>query len=285
MTTRLERARLGEMQVRLVNVRRRGAVHDAREVSLRLACEGAFAEGFTAGDNRRLLPGDALRNTVLALARREPVDRLEHFGARLGAHLLDECPWLERVTVTLEERPWVRVAVPGREGREPHAHAFLAGGAETWTAEATCARDGTRWTSGLRALEVMRTAGVAFEGHAQVRYGSVAPPAHAVLRAALDARWEWSEAPGDFAAANSQARDALLAAFATEAAPSVPALVHRMALAALGRVPALARVHLALSLRACALADLAPLGLDNPGEVYVPAEEPHGLVEATVARA
>lgn len=285
MTTRLEHARLGETRVRLVNLRRRGAIHDAREVSLRLVCEGAFAEGFTAGDNRRVLPGDTLRNTVLALARREPVDRIERFGARVGAHLLDECPWLERVTVALEERPWVRVAVPGREGREPHPHAFLAGGAETWTAEAACARDGTRWTSGLSDLEVMRTEGVAFEGFAQVRYGSIAPPPHPLLRAALAARWEWSEAPGDFAAANSQARDALLTAFATEAAPSVPALLHRMAQAALGRVPAIARLHLTLSRRACALVDLAPLGLDNPGEVYVPAEDPHGLVEATVARA
>ncbi len=32
------------------------------------------------------------------------------------------------------------------------------------------------------------------------------------------------------------------------------------------------------------LADLAPFGLANDGEVYVSTTEPHGLIEATVRR-
>jgi urate oxidase len=30
--------------------------------------------------------------------------------------------------------------------------------------------------------------------------------------------------------------------------------------------------------------DLAPFGLDNPGEVFVSTTEPHGLIDATVRR-
>jgi urate oxidase len=30
--------------------------------------------------------------------------------------------------------------------------------------------------------------------------------------------------------------------------------------------------------------DLKPFGLDNPNDVFVPTEEPHGLIEATVRR-
>ena len=32
------------------------------------------------------------------------------------------------------------------------------------------------------------------------------------------------------------------------------------------------------------LADLAPFGLTNNGEVYVSTTEPHGLIEATIRR-
>lgn len=284
MTTRPVHARLGETHVRLLNVRRRGAVHDTRDVTVRVACEGRLADGFAAGDNRRVLPGNTLRSTVEALARREPVDRIERFGARVGAHLLEECTWLERVVVGVAEHAWVRVAVPGRDGREPHPHAFLRGTSEEWTAEVDCSRDGTSIASGLREVELMRTAGADFSGFARVTYSAPDPPVHALLRVSLTARWDWAAAPGDYAAANSRARDALLAAFAAGGAPSVPATAHRMAAAALERVPEAARVHVALSRRACRLADLAPLGLDNPGEVYVPAADAHGLAEVTLER-
>ena len=30
--------------------------------------------------------------------------------------------------------------------------------------------------------------------------------------------------------------------------------------------------------------DLAPFGLDNPGEVFVSTTEPHGLIDATIHR-
>ena len=32
------------------------------------------------------------------------------------------------------------------------------------------------------------------------------------------------------------------------------------------------------------LVDLAPFGLDNPGEVFIAADRPYGLIEATVRR-
>jgi urate oxidase len=32
------------------------------------------------------------------------------------------------------------------------------------------------------------------------------------------------------------------------------------------------------------LVDLSPFGLENPGEVFIAADRPYGLIEATVAR-
>jgi hypothetical protein len=48
--------------------------------------------------------------------------------------------------------------------------------------------------------------------------------------------------------------------------------------------PELAEVRLALPNQHHLELDLAPFGLDNPGEVYQPLERPHGLIEGTVRR-
>jgi urate oxidase len=48
--------------------------------------------------------------------------------------------------------------------------------------------------------------------------------------------------------------------------------------------PKLAEIRLTLPNRHHFLVDLAPFGLDNPGEVYVAADRPYGLIEGTVLR-
>jgi urate oxidase len=43
-------------------------------------------------------------------------------------------------------------------------------------------------------------------------------------------------------------------------------------------------VRLSLPNRHHFLVDLAPFGLDNPGEVFLAADRPYGLIEGTVLR-
>ena len=52
----------------------------------------------------------------------------------------------------------------------------------------------------------------------------------------------------------------------------------------LAEAPELAEVRLALPNRHHFLVDLAPFGLDNPGEVFHAADRPYGLIEGTVLR-
>ena len=52
----------------------------------------------------------------------------------------------------------------------------------------------------------------------------------------------------------------------------------------LGRPSSCAEVRLSLPNRHHFLVDLAPFGLDNPGEVFVAADRPYGLIEGTVLR-
>ena len=48
--------------------------------------------------------------------------------------------------------------------------------------------------------------------------------------------------------------------------------------------PEVARLDLAMPNKHCLLINLAPFGLENDNEVFVPTDEPHGQIEVTVAR-
>jgi urate oxidase len=54
--------------------------------------------------------------------------------------------------------------------------------------------------------------------------------------------------------------------------------------AALERAPEVVQVSLSLPNKHHLLADLSPFGFQNDNEIFVPTDEPYGLIEATVRR-
>jgi urate oxidase len=57
-----------------------------------------------------------------------------------------------------------------------------------------------------------------------------------------------------------------------------------MGKAALEAAPEIARIKLTMPNLHHLLADLSPFGQDNPNHIFVPIDEPHGYIEATVER-
>ena len=57
-----------------------------------------------------------------------------------------------------------------------------------------------------------------------------------------------------------------------------------MAQAALADVNEVSEVHLSLPNKHCNLLDLSPFGQDNPNQIFVPTDEPHGSISARVRR-
>jgi urate oxidase len=53
---------------------------------------------------------------------------------------------------------------------------------------------------------------------------------------------------------------------------------------ALEAAPEIARIKLTMPNLHHLLADLSPFGQDNPNRIFVPIDEPHGYIEATVER-
>jgi urate oxidase len=54
--------------------------------------------------------------------------------------------------------------------------------------------------------------------------------------------------------------------------------------AALAAAPEIARIALTMPNLHHLLADLSPFGQDNPNHIFVPIDEPHGYIEATIER-
>jgi urate oxidase len=54
--------------------------------------------------------------------------------------------------------------------------------------------------------------------------------------------------------------------------------------AALAICPEISKLDLAMPNKHCLLINLAPFGLENKNEVFVPTDEPHGDIRATVTR-
>ena len=274
----------GKARVRLLKVRRRGEIHDVRELTVRVLAEGDFAETYVTGDNRRVLPTDTIKNSVYALARKEPVDRVETFGLALAAHFVASHPPIARVAVDIEEREWLRIATGKGAERRPHPHAFTAG-AGRWTAHVTHDRQGgATLESGITDLRVMKTTGSGFEGFPRDAWTTLPETRDRILATEIQARWRWSEHPKDFAAANHAIRDAMLETFATQYSPSVQNTLYLMGQAALAACPQVAEISLSMPNLHCNKVDLSPFKLDNPDEIYVPTDEPHGLIEATLSR-
>ena len=54
--------------------------------------------------------------------------------------------------------------------------------------------------------------------------------------------------------------------------------------AVLEECPDVAEIRLSFPNKHHLLVDLSPLGLDNPNEIFVPTDEPYGLIEAVIRR-
>ena len=73
-------------------------------------------------------------------------------------------------------------------------------------------------------------------------------------------------------------------AFVATHSLSLQQTLYAMGEAVLEARPEIVEVRLSLPNRHHFLVDLAPFGLDNPGEVFFAADRPYGLIEGSVLR-
>ena len=271
----------GKSAVRLVRVTRTGPHHDVKDISVDIQFEGDFEAVHTAGDNSEVLPTDTMKNTVYALAARQPVGEIEEFAQRLVAHFLDRNRQVSEVQVRISEHAWSRIAVD----QELHPTAFVSGGGERRTASVTGTRADIVISAGIDDLFVLRTAGSAFDGYIKDSYTTLPETRDRIFATVVKVNWLYGVSDANFGSCWKTIRDALLETFATHQSESVQHTLYAMAKAALKRCPEIREVTLSMPNKHHLPFDLSRFGMENRNEVFVPTDEPYGLISATVRRA
>jgi urate oxidase len=147
-----------------------------------------------------------------------------------------------------------------------------------------CARSESNVESGIEDLLILKTAGSGFEGYAQDKFTTLTPTKDRIMATKLRATWAYAKRPAKYSAANDNILEAMLAVFAVNYSPSVQTTLFQMGEAALAAALEISKVTLVMPNKHCLLVNLAPFGLDNPNEIFVPTDEPHGQIEGTVSR-
>ena len=278
---KLAENRYGKSRVRLVRVKRRDGWHELQEWTVQVLLQGEFESCFTDGDNSKILPTDTMKNTVYSLARNSSAPCIEDFAKELSAFLLGRNPQVSAAEVTISETPWDHVVTQGNA----HPATFVQSTREIRTTTVVEQRRGSASVvSGLDNLVILKTAGSAFTGYVTDSLTTLPETRDRLFGTAVRARWTYASPNASFPALHTTIRNLLLAAFADHQSESVQHTLYAMAQNVIDRVPEVKDIHLTMPNKHCLLVDLARFGQDNPNEIFVPTDEPHGFIEARVTR-
>jgi urate oxidase len=278
---RLGENRYGKSRVRLSRITRHEDRHDFNEWTVRVLLEGDFESSFTKADNSKILPTDTMKNTVYSVARDSKAATIEEFAIELGDYLLTNNPQVSGALIEIEEKAWERLHVDGL----PEATTFKLGGPEVHTVRAV--RDqGREWSvrSGTDGLVILKTTKSAFTGYIKDKLTTLKPATDRIFGTRATATWDYATVSPNYAQVRSRVLAALLREFAAHHSMSVQHTLFDMGKAALAAAPELASITLTMPNLHHLLADLSPFGQDNPNHIFVPIDEPHGAIEATIER-
>ena len=278
----------GKSRVRMVKVSRdaRSRRHNVAEISVDIALEGDFGAVHVDGDNRLCLPTDTMKNTVYALGKDHPIETIESFALHLALHFVTRNPQVSSARVRISRTSWERLSVRGRE----HAHTFTKGSEERETCEVALRRGRTPAISisgGIEGLVILKSTDSAFSGYQKDEFTTLPEVRDRIFATSMTAVWQFAgkhPERADFGGARETIRRALVETFAAHKSESVQHTLFAMGQAALKACRAVKSIRLSMPNKHCLLINLKPFGMENNNEIFVPTDEPHGLIEATIER-
>ncbi|MFL6417659.1 MAG: factor-independent urate hydroxylase, partial [Bryobacteraceae bacterium] len=138
--------------------------------------------------------------------------------------------------------------------------------------------------SGLRDLQVLKTANSSFAGFIQDEFTTLPETHDRLFGTVVSANWSYSRPDIDFNCNFTKVREHLTRVFADHCSLSVQQTLFAMAEGVLAECPLVEEIHLTLPNKHCLLVDLERFGLENQNQIFVPTDEPSGYIEARVTR-
>jgi urate oxidase len=281
VTITLGENRYGKSRVRLMKVRRDGTQHEVFEWNVEVWLTGDFDSCFEDGDNSRILPTDTMKNTSYSLARSSSATSMEEFGVELVSHFLETNPYATTAGAHIRGTAWKHIEAAG----EQFPTAFTHASDKFDTATVTISRAGITVSSGFENLWLLKTAKSAFAGYIKDRLTTLKETHDRLFGTLASVKWRYgATGPLDFNILRQRVETALVKTFAGHDSLSVQQTLYAMARAALEDVGEVSEIHLQMPNKHCNLVDLSSFGQDNPNEIFVPTDEPHGSIEARVSR-
>ena len=278
MAVRLGENNYGKQRVRILQVTRHSDRHEIRESTLGIRLEGDFETAHTKGDNSKILPTDTMKNTVYALAKQQRIDSPEAFGLRLADHFLSTQAQVNRACIEIQDILWSRFVVNG----QAHPHTFTRSGEEKRIAQVVACRSGRILYAGIEGLVVLKTTDSAFEGFVRDKFTTLKEDHNRILATVVRASWLYRTEKAEFDETWKGVRQALLEAFAAHNSKSLQQTLYAMGKVVLESFQSIQEIRLSLPNKHYNLLDLAAFGMENAKEIFVPTDEPHGLIEATL---
>lgn len=206
---------------------------------------------------------------------------MEDFAKELIDFLLGRNPQVSVAEVSISEKAWGHL----QSGGKPHPTTFVQAGGEIQTTKVTrTSASEFSVTAGLENLVIMKTADSAFEGYIQDSLTTLPPAKDRLLGTAVRANWNYTRPDVPFNSLRAKIREILLATFAAHDSKSVQHTLYAMGKAALEEVAEVEDIELAMPNKHCLLVDLSRFGQDNPNEIFVPVDDPHGSIQARLRR-
>ena len=286
MASVLGENRYGKSRVRVMKVTRDTTHHLVAEWNVEVWLQGDFQSCFEDGDNSKVLPTDTMKNTVYSLARASLAISMEGFARELVAHFIDANLHAQLAGVHIKATAWKHIVADDEAFPTAFTHA------EDWqdTATVTKTRSGkVSITSGFESMWLLKTARSGFAGFMKDRLTTLKETSDRLFGTLATAEWKYVEdlpavGDSDFIRVRQQTHAALMRTFAQHDSLSVQQTLYAMADAALGAASEISEVQLSMPNKHCNLVDLSPFGQDNPNQIFVPTDEPHGSITACVRR-
>jgi urate oxidase len=270
----------GKAENRVVRIYRDSARHEIRDLNVTTAMRGPFAPAYLEGDQRNVLPTDTQKNTAFAYAKSVGIDSIENYGLALARHFVSDVEPVEGARVEIEEFAWERVVIDGVE----HDHTWTRAGREVRTAAITVDATGEYVIGGFKDLVILKSTGSEFAGFLVDEYTTLEETHDRVMATSLVARWRFGTTDVDWNAVYPQVKAIMVREFATLQSLALQQTLWHMGSAVLEAIPEIVEIRLAAPNKHHFVVDLSPFGLDNPGEVFIAADRPYGLIEAQVLR-
>ena len=276
----------GKSGVRVLKVKKESSVHEIKEMTVNIQLEGDFETVHTCGDNRKVLPTDTMKNTVYALAKENPVNSIEEFGLYLSEYFLKENSQVNKVSIEIEEKLWNRIKVedPVTKKIRSHEHSFVSSGDEKRTAEIVVSKENKSVQSGITGLLVLKTTESGFENFIKDKFTTLKETSDRVFSTSIKAVWSYANQEVNYVKVCADIRQIILDTFSGHHSLSVQQTLYEIGKNVVEQIKDVSGISLSMPNKHYLLFNLEQFGMENNNEIFIPTDEPFGLIEATIKR-